>query len=110
MHSSGGCSRKSSNLPVSMNGPVLDDGPSGLLHGIVQPVADVVAGRVVVTAVHLFEAGPVQMNRDRRLAVRVTDPVDAPVAGEHRGGAVLGAPGEVPRLFESGVLEPGPII
>src|SRR5919205_2104654 len=69
-----------------------------------RPVADVVAGGVVVAAVYLLQTRPVQMHRDRGLLVGVADAVDAPVSGKYRGGPVLGPPGKVPGLFQSGVF------
>jgi hypothetical protein len=42
--------------------------------------------------------------------VRIADPVDSRVTGEHRGGTVLGTPGKSPRHFETGVLESGTVV
>jgi hypothetical protein len=42
--------------------------------------------------------------------VRVADPVDAPVPGEHRGCAVLRAPGKSSSLFEADVFRYGAVV
>src|SRR5215207_4004541 len=92
----GGCSRQLTNLEecekfsAPMDRPGLDDRLIQLLVRVFQPVADVVAGGVVVTTVYLLETWPIQMHGDRGLLVPVSYPVDTPVTREHRGGAVLG--------------------
>src|SRR5215217_5880682 len=94
----------------SANRPLVDGVLRDPVRRVLLPVADVLAREVVVAAVHLFQAKPVQVHRHRGLAVRVPDPVDAPVAGEHRGGAVFGAPGKSPGLFEAGVFRYGAVV
>src|SRR3712207_2902871 len=74
------------------------------------PVADVVAGGVVVSAVHLSYPRSVEVHRDRRALARVSYPVDAPVAGQDRGGPVLRAPPQLPGLLQAGVVEPRAVV
>ena len=90
---------------MPMDRPGLDERLTRLLVRVFQPVADVFTKGVVVTTVYLPETWPIQMDRDRGLIVPVSYPVDTPVTREHRGGAVLGSPGKVPRLFEAGMFE-----
>src|SRR5215212_6644549 len=88
-----------------MDRPGLDERLTRLLVRVFQPVADIFTGGVVVTTVSLLESWSIQMHRDRGLLVPVSYPVDTPVTRKHRGGAVLGSPGKVPRRFEAGMFE-----
>src|SRR5215210_4428705 len=73
-------------------------------------VADKVAGGIVVAAVNLFQARPVEVHGDRRVFTGVADTVDAAVAGEYRGGSVLRAPEELPGFPKAGVLCHGAVV
>jgi hypothetical protein len=67
-------------------------------------------GGDVVAAVYFFRAGAVEVDRDRWGGSGVTYPVDAAVAGQYRGGAVLGTPVELPDLPQAGVLGYGAVV
>ena len=66
------------------------------------PVADVVAGGVVVSAVYFSYPRSVEVDRDRRTLARVSDPVDATVARQHGRGPVLRAPPRAARPSSGG--------
>src|SRR5215212_2281731 len=79
--------------------------PRGIASLVLHPVADVVARGVVVAAVYWALPRSVQVHRDGRRVVGVSDPVDAPIAWEHRRCTVLRAPEQVPGLPQAGMLE-----
>src|SRR5215208_1978069 len=71
----------------------------------IDPIANVVAGGVVVMTVHLPKLRSVEVHRDRHAVARIPDPVDAAVAGQDRRGPVLGAPRQLPDLLQAGVIQ-----
>jgi hypothetical protein len=81
-----------------------------LAFSVLSPVADMVAGRIVVAAVHLCYPQPVEVHRDRRAPARVSYPVDAPITGQDGGGSVLRAPPQLPDLLQAGVLGMGTVV
>jgi hypothetical protein len=67
-------------------------------------VADVLAGGVVVAAVHLSYPRSIKVHRDCRALARVPYPVDAPVTGLDGRGPVLAVPRQLPGLLQAGVI------
>src|SRR5829696_3870652 len=83
------------------------DGDAVALHPyllVFRPVADVLAGGVVVAAVHLSYPRSIKVHRDRRAPARVPYPVDAPVKRLDGRGSVLAAPRQLPDLLQAGVI------
>jgi hypothetical protein len=77
---------------------------------ILSPVADVVAGEIIVPTVYLPYPRSVQVHRDRQAVARVPYPVNASVVGQYARGSVLPAPQELPDLFQAGMIGPGAVV
>ena len=71
---------------------------------IFPPVADVVAGGIVVPTVHISCLWSIEVHRDRRALAQVPYSVDATVARQYGRGSVLRAPRQLPDLLQAGVV------
>src|SRR5829696_5359750 len=77
---------------------------------ILQPVADVVLGRVVVPAIYLPKPRTVKVHRDGWRSGRVTHPVNAPLVRQHARDPIFTSPLEPPELVQAGIVSQGAIV
>src|SRR5215204_494501 len=71
---------------------------------IFPPVADIVAGGIVVPTVHISCLWSIEVHQDRRALAQVPYSVDATVARQYGRGSVLRAPRQLPDLLQAGVV------
>src|SRR5215213_2399244 len=81
-----------------------------LSSSILQPVADVVLGRVVVPTVNLPKPGTVKVHRDGWRFGGVAYPVNAPLIWQHGRDPIFPAPLEPPELLQAGIVRQGAIV
>src|SRR5215211_565449 len=74
------------------------------------PVADVVAGGVVISAVYAAHSGTVEVHADCRLLARVPNAVDASIVGQYGRGTVAFVPLPFPDFLQPRMVSHGPVV